>query len=116
MKNLILILLISIFFSSCGKSYYGYVYDFDSEIPLDGVIVFNEVEKTQVLTDNKGYFMLNYNKPTSELIFKKKGYIIARIKTISIQSGEFMEEKFKGEKNYLINTKSKTVDFRADIK
>ena len=103
MRNLIVCLTICLTIYSCKLSkYYGYVYDFDKEIPLEKVMVYDSLNGMKTFTDKKGYFEIEKgSKTTRALIFTKEDYCEKIISTISIQSGEFMEEKFKGEKIFL---------------
>jgi hypothetical protein len=105
-------LLLSLF--GCMKSYNGYVYDYDKKKPIEGVIVNDYINNVKTITDSKGYFSLKGNSQISSvIIFKKNGYIEDTIESIQIHNGESMEERFKGEKIYLFEIKSK---FRDSIK
>jgi hypothetical protein len=106
MKQIIL-LFISICLLSCGKSYYGYVYDHDSKVPLKGVIVDDYLNNIKTKTNSEGFFKLEQSdKISSELVFTIDGYVQDTIESIQIHGGESMEQKFKGEKIYLFSTKS----------
>ncbi|NTE03480.1 carboxypeptidase-like regulatory domain-containing protein [Agrobacterium tumefaciens] len=108
MKASIYILMYVLCICSCSKSnYYGYVYDFDKKEPLEGVKVYDMYNKKAGKTDEKGYFQLHRTKNSSSiLIFQKEHYRSDTIRSINIQSGELMEEKFKGEKIYLFKANS----------
>lgn len=100
-KYIYLFVCLSVY--SCNESnYYGYVYDFDKEIPLENVTVNDSVNSVTVYTNKKGYFQFKKNEKTvDELIFRKDVCFGREIKTISIQSGELMREYFKGDTIYL---------------
>ncbi|KPH13088.1 hypothetical protein [Chryseobacterium sp. ERMR1:04] len=102
MKNFIY-LFISLSIYSCSESNYkGYVYEFDNEIPLENVTVYDSINKIKVFTNKNGYFEIKKNdKKVKELIFIKEACIKRKIKTISIQNGELMREYFKGDTIYL---------------
>ena len=105
-------LFIYFFICSCSNSnYYGYVYDFDTKKPLEGVKVSDSNNKERIVTDKKGYFVIKRSKNSSStLIFLKEHYHNDTIPSVSIQSGELMEERFKGEIIYLFNEKSRFKD------
>ncbi|WP_293311467.1 hypothetical protein [Pedobacter sp. UBA5917] len=107
MKN-VAYLLIFLLINSCTPSYYyGYVYDYDKKIPLDGVKIYDGHNKKQSTTNKRGYFELIKTKNSSSiLIFEKEHYQNDTIPSISIQNGELMKERFKGEKIYLFSAKS----------
>ncbi|MET4083695.1 hypothetical protein ABIB40_003667 [Pedobacter sp. UYP30] len=93
---------------SCNKAgYYGYVYDFDKKAPIDSVIVYDRYSGKKALTNQKGYFKIGkIPNVSATLIFSKENYQNDTVRSIKIQSGEMMEEKFKGEKIYLFSLKS----------
>lgn len=101
-------LFVFLLINSCTPSvYYGYVYDYDKKIPLEGVSIYDKHNKKLSKTDKRGYFELPQTKNSSSiLIFEKERYKNDTIPSISIQSGEFMKERFKGERIYLFSVKS----------
>lgn len=101
-------------FGSCiSRNNYGYVYDADSQKPLSNVLVNDFLNGKKTKTDETGFFELPKGMISSKLIFLKKNYTVDTINSIEIQNGEFMKEKFKGEKVYLFNIKS---NFRDSIR
>ncbi|WP_159288241.1 hypothetical protein [Tenacibaculum maritimum] len=92
---------------SCGTKYYGYIYDFDNETPLNKVKVYSTDSLNYILSNKKGYFEIDFNKDLKHLTFSKKGYRKFNLRTLSIQSGEFMKELPFGDTIYLISKNSK---------
>ncbi|UTN02714.1 carboxypeptidase-like regulatory domain-containing protein [Flavobacterium bizetiae] len=88
---------------SCNNSkYYGYVYNFEKRKPLEGVKVYDVCNKRVIITDKDGYFEIDQTKNCSgTLVFQKTKFHSDTIRSISIQSGEFMREVFKGDTIYL---------------
>jgi CarboxypepD_reg-like domain len=112
MRQIVLISFL-VFLSSCNKSYYGYVYDYDSKTPLNDVVVCDYLNNILTKTNSEGYFQLKKSyKISSVLVFSKVGYVSDSVKSIKIHAGESMEEMFKGEKIYLFSSKS---NFRDSI-
>lgn len=104
MRNLMVEIILLLLFTSCSnKNYYGYVYDFDEEVPIKGVIVSDSSQTFKIETNSEGYFELKKEKLSDDyLFFSKKNYKTTKIRTISIQNGEFMDEQFKGQSIFLI--------------
>lgn len=111
----ILIMCLALGISSCThRTYYGYVYDFDTKSPLRSVAVEDYMNNKRTVTDAKGYFSLKHDSQVSgELIFKKTGYVSDTLKAIVIHNGEQQQEQFKGDTLFLFNTKS---NFRDSIR
>lgn len=109
--------MLFIIITSCSnKNYYGYVYDFDQEAPIEGVLITDSLSNIKTKTNSEGYFELRKEKLSSDyLIFSKKNYHSAKIRTISIQNGETMKESFKGEKIFIIQKNSKTKNSRLNV-
>lgn len=106
-NNIFLYCILILSLLGCGKSYCGYIYDYDKKLALEGVNVNDYLNNTQTITDSKGYFFSKDNSSISSIIiFSKNGYVEDTIRSIQIHSGESMERKFKGEKIYLFSNKS----------
>ncbi|PKH52662.1 hypothetical protein CXF68_19000 [Tenacibaculum sp. Bg11-29] len=103
----IIFLLITLFFYSCSVRYYGYVYDFDTRTPISKVEIRVKNLLDTTLSKKDGYFEINIAKKTRELIFHKEGYQLHALKTLSIQSGEFMKEQPFGDTIFIISKDSK---------
>ena len=105
MKKLILIILL-IITQSCSVKYYGYVYDFDNEIPLDKVKIYSTDSLDYSLTDKNGYFEIKFKEKISYLIYTKEDYRKLSVSTLNRQH-EFTREVPFGDTIYLISVKSK---------
>ena len=108
----IFIILIYIIMLSCNiynskKEFYtGYVYDFDTEKPLQNVKVIELESNHETTTNEKGYFsMKKLENVSSSLIFEKEGYRKDTIRSIQIQNGEQQQEVFKGKIIYISKLK-----------
>ena len=102
-------MLFLIITSCSNKNYYGYVYDFEQEIPIKGVAITDSIGNIEAETNFEGYFELRKEKLSGDyLFFFKKYYHSAKIRTIYIQNVESMKESFKGETIFLIKENSKT--------
>jgi hypothetical protein len=106
MKKIILIVLF-IIIQSCSTKYYGYVYDFDEEVPLENVKIYYTDALDYSISDEKGYFEITFKEKVKYLIFEKDNYQIYNLRTLSIKNGEFMEESPFGDTIYLISKNSK---------
>ena len=105
----IFIILICIIVLSCNSKkefYTGYVYDFDTEKPLQNVKVIELESNHETTTNEKGYFsMKKLENVSSSLIFEKEGYKKDTIRSIQIQNGEQQQEVFKGKIIYISKLK-----------
>lgn len=100
------LLLVVIAFSACKKSAYtGFVLNRQNNKPLKGVTVIHFNDSTT--TDSLGYFSLPPNESAGQLIFKMPGFYTDTAETVTIHSGEVMEQNFKGEKIYLFPVSGK---------
>ncbi len=107
MKKTFVLLLITIILLSCSTKYHGYVYDFDKKTPVSNVEVYTKDSLNITFSANDGYFKIKVKEKVKELIFKKKGFQPHVLKTISVQSGEFIRELPFGDTIYLISKNSK---------
>ena len=110
MKKIFIILIYIIVLSCNSKKefYTGYVYDFDSEKPLQNVKVIELESNHETTTNEKGYFsMKKLENVSSSLIFEKEGYQKDTIRSIQIQNGEQQQEVFKGKIIYISKLKEK---------
>ena len=110
MKKIFIILIYIIVLSCNSKKefYTGYVYDFDSEKPLQNVKVIELESNHETTTNEKGYFsMKKLENVSSSLIFEKEGYRKDTIRSIQIQNGEQQQEVFKGKIIYISKLKEK---------
>ncbi len=105
MRNAFLIFLI-IIIQSCKTKYYGYIYDFDNETPLNKVKVYSTDSLNYILSDKKGYFEINFNTVPKHLTFSKKGYKKYNLNTFNRQN-EFTRELPFGDTIYIISKESK---------
>ena len=107
----IFIILVCIMTLSCNNKkefYIGYVYDFDTEKPLQNVKVIELESNHETTTNEKGYFsMKKLENVSSSLIFEKEGYRKDTIRSIQIQNGEQQQEVFKGKIIYISKLKEK---------
>lgn len=106
MKKIIFLLIISTLYS-CSIRYYGYVYDFDKKSPISEVEIYTKDSISTTFSTINGYFEIKTKKKVKELFFYKNGFQSHNLKTISIQSGEFMRELPFGDTIYLIPKGSK---------
>ena len=106
-KNIALCLLVVVMaFTACKKNAYtGFVLNHQNNKPLKGVTVIHVNDSTT--TDSLGYFSLPHNESAGQLIFKMPGFYTDTAETVTIHSGEVMEENFKGEKIYLFPVSGK---------
>lgn len=113
MNKIFCFLLIYIITLSCNiynkKEFYtGYVYDFDTEKPLQNVKVIELESNHETTTNEKGYFsMKKLENVSSSLIFEKEGYRKDTIRSIQIQNSEQQQEVFKGKIIYISKLKEK---------
>ena len=110
MKKIFIILIYIIVLSCNSKKefYTGYVYDFDTEKPLQNVKVIELESNHETTTNEKGYFsMKKLENVSSSLIFEKEGYRKDTIRSIQIQNGEQQQEVFKGKIIYISKLKEK---------
>ena len=108
MKKIFIILIYIIVLSCNSKKefYTGYVYDFDTEKPLQNVKVIELESNHETTTNEKGYFsMKKLENVSSSLIFEKEGYKKDTIRSIQIQNGEQQQEVFKGKIIYISKLK-----------
>lgn len=108
MKKIFIILIYIIVLSCNSKKefYTGYVYDFDTEKPLQNVKVIELESNHETTTNEKGYFsMKKLENVSSSLIFEKEGYRKDTIRSIQIQNGEQQQEVFKGKIIYISKLK-----------
>ena len=108
MKKIFIILIYIIVLSCNSKKefYTGYVYDFDTEKPLQNVKVIDLMSHNYILTDNNGFFYIKKSENiSSKLIFEKEGYKKDTIHSIQIQNGEQQQEVFKGKIIYISKLK-----------
>ncbi len=108
MKKIFIILIYIIVLSCNSKKefYTGYVYDFDTEKPLQNVKVIELESNHETTTNEKGYFsMKKLENVSSSLIFEKEGYQKDTIRSIQIQNGEQQQEVFKGKIIYISKLK-----------
>ena len=103
----IIFLLITLTLYSCSIKYYGYVYDFDKNTPVSGVEIRTKDSSNITFSTTNGYFEIKTKEKVRELIFEKKEFKMHNLKTISIQSGEFVRELPFGDTIYVISKKSK---------
>lgn len=90
MKNLIYILLLTLFSCKSANDFYqGRVTDEDNQ-PLKGVIVSEDGKKDrQTQTDENGYFKLDRTPEwLGELVFSKHGYKTDTVRTVRSRAGE----------------------------
>ena len=106
MNKTVYLLILSLFYS-CSAKYYGYVYDFDEEVPLENVKIYYTDALDYSISDEKGYFEITFKEKVKYLIFEKDNYQIYNLRTLSIKNGEFMEESPFGDTIYLISKNSK---------
>ncbi|QCD61386.1 hypothetical protein B9C57_01985 [Tenacibaculum maritimum] len=105
MRKVFFIFLV-IIMQSCGTKYYGYIYDFDNETPLNKVKVYSTDSLNYILSNKKGYFEIDFNKDLKHLTFSKKGYRKFNLSTFSRQN-KFTRELPFGDTIYLISKNSK---------
>ena len=108
MKKIFIILIYIIVLSCNSKKefYTGYVYDFDTEKPLQNVKVIELESNHETTTNEKGYFsMKKLENVSSSLIFEKEGYRKDTIRSIQIQNGEQQQEVFNGKIIYISKLK-----------
>jgi hypothetical protein len=114
MKQCFILLVICVFFNSCWQNKYGgTVFDYEAKKPVSNVMVSSQLGK--VYTDHNGYFSIPKKLVDSRvLIFSKAGYTSDTIETSSIQSGEFVTERFRGDDTVYFFLK--TSNFRDSVK
>ena len=105
MKKIILIVLF-IIIQSCSTKYYGYVYDFDEEVPLENVKIYYTDALDYSISDEKGYFEITFKEKVKYLIFEKSSHQKFSISTLS-RYHEYMKELPFGDTIYLISKSSK---------
>lgn len=71
------------------------MYGIERQQPVVGALGRSTTGKTY--TDSAGRFSLPQAGQTLPLVFAKPGYTTDTVQTISLQSGEFLTERFEGE-------------------
>lgn len=113
MKFFCLIIALLIFSGCKSNLYYGVVYDFENKHPISGVEIDDYLNSIKTVSDSNGHFSLAHGgRISGRLIFKKAGYSIDTLETISSKNGEEFIERFKGDTVYLFTT---TSNFRDSI-
>lgn len=111
MKYLFTIFAISLILGCGTKTYHGYIYDYDTKMPIAGTVISDYVNGTKAVSDNAGYFSLEHKSRLSgKLIFTKAGYRTDTLETIRISYGERQAELFKGDTTYLFKDGSRLSD------
>ncbi|MCD9564314.1 hypothetical protein [Tenacibaculum maritimum] len=106
MKKIIYLLILTPFYS-CTVKYYGYVYDIDKKTPICNVRI-KTIDSLNITYSNEnGCFEIKLKEKVKELVFEKENYQAHNLRTLSIQSGEFMKELPFGDTIYLISKNSK---------
>ncbi|MET4083693.1 putative membrane protein [Pedobacter sp. UYP30] len=101
----ILYLLVAVFLMQCSgihKTYHGYVYDNQTNMPLNNVFVEeNLIQNANSGRSNSiGYFEIENNKESiADLIFSLKGYKKDTVVTVWSQHGESLMYKFLNKKS-----------------
>jgi hypothetical protein len=100
--------------ASCkGSTYYGVIYDFEKKRPIAGVEIDDYLNSKKTVSDSSGYFSLDHgDRISGRLIFKKAGYQVDTLETISNYNGEQLVERFKGDTVFLF---AETSNYRDSI-
>jgi hypothetical protein len=70
-------LLILLFCSCKNYTYEGHVHDYDTDKPLKNVTVI--INENNTKTDSLGFFCLQVNSDTADILLKKQGYATKKI-------------------------------------
>lgn len=102
MKKIFLVLL-SIVVLGCKEKGFGYLYDLDSGLPIENVMIIDVKNSINVKTDKSGYFEIIYEKVyPDELIFEKLNYETETIPAHGCSNaGETSNSCFRGQRIYL---------------
>jgi hypothetical protein len=99
---LTVIITFTLHFISCKKSFErtGVVVDRNSNVPLENVSIEiylkNQVKdslKTRVITDQKGYFLVNEKRPSDQLFILEKGGYISYVSSLKKPGDTIRMEK-----------------------
>ncbi|MBS7231148.1 hypothetical protein KHA90_08930 [Flavobacterium psychroterrae] len=100
-----LIFIVLLFCSCTNNKFYGHVYDYDTEQPLQNVFI--DINGTKIQTDSSGYFYLKVNSNSIlKLSLRKDGYSTKNLYRKPDSSGGFSKRNLSNNKIYLFNEKS----------
>ncbi|WP_264536982.1 hypothetical protein [Flavobacterium sp. N1736] len=106
MNTKIKFIFIVLLFCSCTKKeFFGYVYDYDTEEPIENVHI--DINGKTTKTDSVGYFCMKIksNSPC-KIVLKKESYAVKKIYRKPDSLGEFSNKSLKGNKIYLYTKES----------
>jgi len=110
MRYILIFVFLALITGCTKKSYYGFVYDYNTNEPIPDVEISDYLNNTKTFTNAEGYFLLKHEGHTSgQLIFKKAGYPTDTFPTVSHPTGERTVEAFKGDTvfRFALNSKFK---------
>ena len=115
MKHPFMLLSVGLGMVSCRPTTFeDYVYDFQANKPLAGVLVRSTTGKTY--TNSAGYFSLPRDGQTLELVLTKAGYLNDTVGTMTFQAGEMMADQRLGTDTiYMFRVGSTFRDSIADL-
>jgi hypothetical protein len=100
-----LIFIILLLCSCTTNKFYGHVYDYDTEEPIQNVQI--DIDGNKTKTDNSGYFCMKVKSNSTCVIFLQKGgYASKKIYRKSDSLGEFSKRNLKHNIIYLLNEES----------
>ncbi|MEP6802951.1 MAG: hypothetical protein ABI892_00405 [Flavobacterium sp.] len=98
----ILIFIVLLFCSCTNNKFYGHVYDYDTEQPIQNVFI--DINGTKIQTDSSGYFCVKVNSNSRlKIILKKEGYSTKNLYRKPDSSGEFSKRNLSDNKIYMLN-------------
>ncbi|WP_316634159.1 hypothetical protein [uncultured Flavobacterium sp.] len=105
MKNKLIFLILLLCSCTNKDELNGYVYDYDTELPLKNVYIVINDNKTQ--TDSTGFFCMNINLTSGcKIVLKKEGYTAKEIYRNPDSLGKFSKRSLKYNRFYMYNKES----------
>lgn len=106
MKMKIKFIFIVLLLCSCSKKeFFGHIYDYETEKPIENVYV--SINDNTTKTDSTGYFCMKIKSNVPSVIsLKKEGYFTKKITRRPDSLGRFSKEKINWNRIYLFHKES----------
>lgn len=105
-KVIILLLLLC---SCTNDKFYGHIYDYSTEKPIQNVFV--QVDGKTTKTDSTGYFCIKIKSNlSSNIVLRREGYFTKKIVRRPDSLGRFSKEKINWNRIYLYDKNTDFVD------
>ncbi|WP_394773609.1 hypothetical protein [Flavobacterium sp.] len=100
-----LIFIVLLFCSCTNNKFYGHVYDYDTNRPIENVHI--DINGIKLQTDSSGYFYLKVRSNSRlKVTLKKNGYSTKKLYRTPDSQGEFSKRNLSNNKIYLFNKES----------